>query len=165
MVVRVSYLRGKCRGISINPNVAIDECKVLHCAVHISEQTLAKANDGMATAVEMAFERMIIILTDALVQSASDTDVGTQLEIQTLEAASVIDSFLQLVKVSLGINYVCRAFCLAVSCIGSGKAATDYRYGIIVICVAILFYYTPFANTEERPIIGEISQVIMANDA
>ena len=103
MVVRVSYLRGKCSSISINPNVAINERKVLHCAVHISEEALAKANDGMATAVEMSLERMIIILTDALVQSAGYTDVGTQLEILTLEAASVIDSFLQLVKVSLGI--------------------------------------------------------------
>ena len=103
MVVRVSYLRGKCSSISINPNVAIDERKVLHLSIHISEEALAKTYDGMATAVEMSLERMIIILTDALVQSAGYTDVGTQLEILTLEAASVIDSFLQLVKVSLGI--------------------------------------------------------------
>ena len=44
---------------SLRLDIAVDDGKVFHCAIHISEKLVAQANNGMATAVEMTLEMLL----------------------------------------------------------------------------------------------------------
>ena len=65
----------ECRGIIAVPNVAVNEGKVLHRAIHIAEEALAQTYDGMATAVKMSLERPFTNITNIVVQSTGNTYV------------------------------------------------------------------------------------------
>ena len=76
--------------ISISFDVAVNQGKVLHRAIHISEELVAQAYDGMAVAVKMSLERLIIVKTYAVVHNSGHIDVSTQSEILVLQVISSI---------------------------------------------------------------------------
>ena len=75
---------------SLRLDVAINQGKVLHCAIHISEKLVAQANNGMAVAVKMPFERLFFVETYAVVHNSGHIDVSTQSEILVLQVISSI---------------------------------------------------------------------------